>query len=179
MQRIQRKKGLLFGDRRVRSMVIWWLLIMAPSQVSSCGDEDAVVTTPSTTPANLQRLACEPLFIPQCVETGIYNESGLPNLLGHETPQDAMLYFQGFQPLIQYGCSHDLTILLCSVFAPVCTGSGTLVPPCRSLCESVRDGGCLDVLASFGFPWPESLACERYPAEGPCFDGTCKWQQNL
>nr|CAD7442398.1 unnamed protein product [Timema bartmani] len=56
-----------------------------------------------------------------------------------------------------------LRLFLCSVFSPLCTEQVVgPVPPCRSLCEQVRDD-CLPVVETFNFPWPTLLNCSRFP----------------
>ena len=51
----------------------------------------------------------------------------------------------------------------------MCTVFKDPIPPCRSLCESAREG-CEELLNRIGFDWPESLQCERFPErdEGIC-----------
>lgn len=38
------------------------------------------------------------------------------------------------------------------------------ISPCRSLCESVRDS-CAPIMSCYGYPWPEILHCDQYPAD--------------
>lgn len=38
------------------------------------------------------------------------------------------------------------------------------IPPCRSLCEAVRDG-CTPDMARFNFPWPKMLECSQFPED--------------
>lgn len=38
------------------------------------------------------------------------------------------------------------------------------ISPCRSLCESVRDS-CAPIMSCYGYPWPEILRCDQYPAD--------------
>uniref|UniRef100_A0A3P8SGN9 Sizzled n=1 Tax=Amphiprion percula TaxID=161767 RepID=A0A3P8SGN9_AMPPE len=65
-------------------------------------------------------------------------------------------------PLLQTGCHPQAQAFLCSLIAPVCLD--TFIQPCRSLCVAVRDS-CAPVLACQGHPWPETLDCDRFPAE--------------
>lgn len=108
---------------------------------------------------------CEPIVIPLCKDIQ-YNETIMPNLLNHQKQEDAGLEVHQFFPLVKVNCSPDLKIFLCSVYAPVCTIIETALPPCRSLCESAR-AGCEDLMNKFGFQWPDSLDCAKYPEAGP------------
>lgn len=107
---------------------------------------------------------CEPIRIEMCKGLG-YNMTGMPNLVGHELQQDAELQLQTFTPLIQYGCSTQLKFFLCAVFTPMCTEKVPFsIGPCRPLCQNVK-ARCQPVLQEFGFPWPASLDCMKFPSE--------------
>jgi len=123
---------------------------------------------------------CEPIKIDMCHRLG-YNETIMPNLVGHELQQDAEMQLVTFTPLIQYGCSSQLRFFLCSVYVPMCTdkvptssGWGLSIGPCRSLCETVK-GKCLSVLQDFGFFWPSALNCSKFPPKNDhqhmCMEG--------
>ena len=63
---------------------------------------------------------CEPITIPMC--TGIaYNQTIFPNILGHVNQERAGQEMSGFYPLIKIGCSPDIHLFLCAMYAPVCT----------------------------------------------------------
>lgn len=107
---------------------------------------------------------CEPIRIELCRGIG-YNETSMPNLVGHELQADADFTLKTFSPLIQYGCSAQLHFFLCSAYVPMCTSKvPEPIGPCRGLCETVRDR-CNPVLQGFGFPWPTALDCNRFPKE--------------
>lgn len=107
---------------------------------------------------------CEPIRIELCRGIG-YNETSMPNLVGHELQTDADFTLQTFSPLIQYGCSAQLHFFLCSAYVPMCTSKVSQpIGPCRGLCETVRSR-CHPILQGFGFSWPQSLDCNRFPKE--------------
>ncbi|XP_020355912.1 frizzled-1-like isoform X1 [Oncorhynchus kisutch] len=107
---------------------------------------------------------CQPISIPLCTDIA-YNETIMPNLLGHTNQEDAGLEVHQFYPLVKVQCSPDLKFFLCSMYAPVCTVLEQALPPCRSLCERARQG-CEALMNKFGFQWPDSLACESFPVHG-------------
>ncbi|KAF3840329.1 hypothetical protein F7725_019046 [Dissostichus mawsoni] len=107
---------------------------------------------------------CQPISIPLCTDIA-YNETIMPNLLGHTNQEDAGLEVHQFYPLVKVQCSPDLKFFLCSMYAPVCTVLEQALPPCRSLCERARQG-CEALMNKFGFQWPDSLACETFPVHG-------------
>lgn len=104
---------------------------------------------------------CEPITIPLCKDIQ-YNETIMPNLLNHQKQEDAGLEVHQFFPLVKVQCSPDLQFFLCSMYAPVCTIIERAIPPCRSLCMSARLG-CEGLMNKFGFRWPESLDCDKFP----------------
>ncbi|XP_023229313.1 frizzled-2-like [Centruroides sculpturatus] len=107
---------------------------------------------------------CEPITIPLCKDIQ-YNETIMPNLLNHQKQEDAGLEVHQFFPLVKVQCSADLQFFLCSMYAPVCTIIERAIPPCRSLCQSARNG-CEGLMNKFGFRWPESLDCAKFPEAG-------------
>lgn len=115
---------------------------------------------------------CLNMNIPFC--EGIeYNRTILPNSFGHLTQQDVISEINIYHPLIKNGCSPDLKLFLCTVYAPICfdhvndTKLLTLMP-CRSLCESARRG-CLAHFKQFNRDWPDALDCQKFPTKN---DGT-------
>lgn len=107
---------------------------------------------------------CQPISIPLCTDIA-YNQTIMPNLLGHTSQEDAGLEVHQFYPLVKVQCSMDLKFFLCSMYAPVCTVLEQAIPPCRSLCERARHG-CEALMNKFGFQWPERLRCENFPVHG-------------
>ena len=111
---------------------------------------------------------CEPITIPLCQDVP-YNMTIMPNLMNHQKQEDAGLEVHQFYPLVKVQCAVDLKFFLCSMYAPVCTVIESALPPCKSLCLSARNG-CESLMNKFGFSWPESLDCDKFPEEGLCFD---------
>lgn len=104
---------------------------------------------------------CETITIPLCKDMP-YNETIMPNLLNHQKQEDAGPEVHQFSPLVKLKCSPDLKFFLCAMYAPVCTILEKALPPCRSLCESARNG-CERLMNNFGFYWPESMECSKFP----------------
>lgn len=147
----------------------WILSILCLAAWLLCPLE-ALASSPDLT-VNRQ---CEPIRIELCKGIG-YNETSMPNLVGHELQTDADFTLQTFSPLIQYGCSSQLHFFLCAAYVPMCTPKVPVpIGPCRGLCETIR-ARCLPVLAGFGFPWPAALDCNRFPEvnnhEHMCMEG--------
>ncbi|KAG7269434.1 hypothetical protein CRUP_012117 [Coryphaenoides rupestris] len=99
-----------------------------------------------------------------CYNVG-YTQMLLPNLLDHETLAEVKQQAGSWVPLVYKNCHPGTQVFLCSLFAPVCMDRP--VYPCRWLCEAVRDG-CTPIMESFGFPWPDMLTCDRFPAGDVC-----------
>lgn len=107
---------------------------------------------------------CEPIQITMC-KGQAYNQTHFPNLMGHETQTEANLELITYAPLIRLGCSPDLLPFLCSLYAPVCMSvkdSLEMLIPCRHKCKRVRKG-CAKIMKKYGFNWPTSLRCKRFP----------------
>ncbi|XP_062618510.1 uncharacterized protein LOC134280099 [Saccostrea cucullata] len=110
---------------------------------------------------------CEQISIPLCKDIS-YNYTVMPNLLNHQKQKDAGLEVHQFFPLVKVNCrASKLKFFLCSVYVPVCSILSKAIPPCRSICEEARDG-CEPLMRQFGFQWPASLACEKFPENRLC-----------
>ena len=109
---------------------------------------------------------CEAITIPLCKDIE-YNQTIMPNLLNHQTQDDAGLEVHQFFPLVKVDCSPYLKFFLCTMYVPVCTVLDEAIPPCRSLCIQARTG-CKELMNRFGFEWPETLECSKFPEKGLC-----------
>lgn len=103
---------------------------------------------------------CEPITNPLCKDI-VYNQTIMPNLLGHNKQEDAGVELQQFSPLLKAQCSPEMKFFLCSMYLPVCTVLEEAIPPCRTLCERARQG-CEAHMNQTGFQWPEDLRCESF-----------------
>ncbi|GAA6100817.1 frizzled-7b [Tachysurus ichikawai] len=144
----------VWSQAAVRAFVAFFLLLR-----SSCGQYhgEKGISVP-------EHGFCQPISIPLCTDIQ-YNQTIMPNLLGHTNQEDAGLEVHQFYPLVKVQCSLDLKFFLCSMYAPVCTVLEQAIPPCRSLCERARQG-CEALMNKFGFQWPERLQCENFPVHG-------------
>ncbi|CAM4505578.1 unnamed protein product [Lepidochelys kempii] len=102
-----------------------------------------------------------PMEMGMCHSIG-YSEMRLPNLMGHTSMAEVIPKSAEWQHFVQSGCHPHARTFLCSLFAPVCLD--TFIHPCRSMCVAVRDS-CAPVLLCHGLAWPDSLYCDRFPAD--------------
>ncbi|CAK8672032.1 secreted frizzled-related protein 1-like isoform X2 [Clavelina lepadiformis] len=100
-----------------------------------------------------------------------YRKMVIPNLLNHESLDEARQQAHSFVPLLREHCHPHLQIFLCSLFAPVCLPAESAVSgpiwPCRSLCKSV-ERHCLPIMQHNGFDWPAMLNCSKFTDQEPC-----------
>lgn len=148
-----------------------WFLIMAPGSSWIMGCSLVLTLLLRSCSAQYEKGIsipdhgfCQTISIPLCTDIA-YNQTIMPNLLGHTNQEDAGLEVHQFYPLVKVQCSVDLKFFLCSMYAPVCTVLEQAIPPCRSLCERARQG-CEALMNKFGFQWPERLRCENFPVHG-------------
>lgn len=116
---------------------------------------------------------CVPIHkVPLCSSLGYSSKVFLPNFRKQDTPENANNELLNFLPLVVANCSNALLHLLCSVYAPFChecnvTGEIIQVklPPCRNLCEYVREGCRGAMFEKAGIVWPPGphLDCSKYP----------------
>uniref|UniRef100_A0A6G1SAR0 Frizzled-1 n=1 Tax=Aceria tosichella TaxID=561515 RepID=A0A6G1SAR0_9ACAR len=108
---------------------------------------------------------CELMRISFCERVN-YNRTMLPNHLGHSTQAEVESVINVYEPLVKLGCSPELRLFLCSVYAPICFDHGheshLKLQPCQSLCNSTRRA-CAAPLKKLGLDWPEPLNCTRFP----------------
>lgn len=109
---------------------------------------------------NVPQRKCEPLEMKACSQLGYNKTQHSPHLYLSSRKSEILEYF-GLLRLTR--CSKDLLFFICMTYQPICfEGYDQAIPPCRSVCESVRDG-CIDTITRYGFRWPEELHCEKLP----------------
>lgn len=64
------------------------------------------------------------------------------------------------QSLTSLPCYQSFRRLLCGLLVPHCTPLGSVLPPCRSVCQEAEHQ-CQSGLALLGTPWP--FNCNRLP----------------
>lgn len=104
---------------------------------------------------------CEQIKVPFCMNLA-YNTTKMPNLLDHQSQEEAGLEVHQFYPLVKINCSSDLKLFLCSIYLPVCSILDRPIPPCRSLCLSAKSG-CEGIMNKYGYDWPSGLDCAQFP----------------
>lgn len=105
---------------------------------------------------------CEPITIPMCQGLS-YNQTMVPNLLGHTSQREAVMKMSFFSSIVQTVCSADIQLFLCRVYAPECV-DGRVQRPCRSFCEKARRN-CEGLMRNFDVSWPNELQCQAFPEE--------------
>ncbi|PAA69990.1 hypothetical protein BOX15_Mlig029369g1 [Macrostomum lignano] len=90
-----------------------------------------------------------------------YNRTNFPNILGHQTQEDADREIESYKALINVKCSSTLKLFLCVLYFPVCNVLRAHLKPCRSLCEENRRK-CEPVMLRFNFGWAENLRCDQF-----------------
>lgn len=96
-----------------------------------------------------------------CRDIG-YTQMRLPNLLEHDSLSEVTQQAASWVPLLGVRCHPDTKMLLCSLFTPVCLDRPIF--PCQGLCQAVKEG-CEQKMLQYGFPWPEMLRCDKFPAD--------------
>ena len=109
---------------------------------------------------------CEIITVPLCKNLA-YNETIMPNSLGHKTQEEAGMEVNQFFPLVKVQCSPYLQFFLCILYVPVCTVLEEAILPCKSLCVKSRLG-CEEIMNRFNFEWPDNLDCDKFPESGLC-----------
>ena len=116
---------------------------------------------------------CEPIDgVLICLSMDWQNAS-FPNYREHQTQPDANAEVIDFYQVIRTCCSPAIVHFLCAYYTPACvmqpSGQIVTVPPCRGLCQMVRDG-CEHVYQSSSLQWPSHLDCDRFPVSGLCLN---------
>ncbi len=94
-----------------------------------------------------QEVACKNQRLKFCAFDGV-QKTPLKNLVGQSDQKQVVLdqRFKDLELLSRTGCSDLVKPFACSIFAPVCVKKFGLLPPCKSLCETVKSS-CKPFLA--------------------------------
>lgn len=162
---------------------------MADTTVSPMTDWAELYATKHLHSPSHYEQRCVPIPADMALCRGMnYADMRLPNELGHGSLDEVRQHALSWLPLVNVHCHPDTRLFLCSLFAPVCPtikgqgdkrrGQGqssrlltTVILPCRSLCEAVRDG-CRRTMQRYNFTWPALVNCQRFPAHnsGMCIE---------
>jgi len=112
---------------------------------------------------------CEALSLSTC--SGLhYSTTWVPNYFQHQTQDQATLEISKYNPILQTNCSAELTLFLCSLYAPNCSPYAHNVP-CKDLCSRVKKQ-CVPKMRELGIKWPVSCSKFRREADEPgCIAG--------
>ncbi|XP_039722571.1 membrane frizzled-related protein [Pteropus medius] len=105
-------------------------------------------------------LACEPIQVEMCIGLS-YNTTAFPNIwVGMATQEEVVEILRSYKSLTSLPCYQNFRRLLCGLLVPHCTPLGSVLPPCRSVCQDA-ERQCQSGLALLGTPWP--FNCNRLP----------------
>ena len=99
-----------------------------------------------------------------------------PNLLGHNTVEEANRGFRDFIPLLQSGCHPKLGTLLCFIYFPTCASlyPSLRIYPCKEVCQEVHNSSCTALVNQYA-SWNNQLQCDKShylpSSSGQCADG--------
>ena len=109
---------------------------------------------------DLPRTKCSPLELSTCSQLGYNRTRYTPSIYLTSRRSEVFEYF-GLLRMTK--CSKDLLFFICMMYQPICFEDyDKVIPPCRSVCENVRDG-CIGIVTRYGFHWPEELDCQKLP----------------
>ncbi|ELK12072.1 Membrane frizzled-related protein [Pteropus alecto] len=107
-----------------------------------------------------EKLACEPIQVEMCIGLS-YNTTAFPNIwVGMATQEEVVEILRSYKSLTSLPCYQNFRRLLCGLLVPHCTPLGSVLPPCRSVCQDA-ERQCQSGLALLGTPWP--FNCNRLP----------------
>ncbi|XP_021966589.1 secreted frizzled-related protein 5 [Folsomia candida] len=94
-----------------------------------------------------------------------YSNMMVPNLLGHDSLQEADYHARSWVPLLGLQCHPDTQLFLCSLFSPICLDRP--IYPCQSLCQGVQ-AKCEPRMLTYKYPWPSMFRCDQFPDGDLC-----------
>uniref|UniRef100_A0A672TC97 FZ domain-containing protein n=1 Tax=Sinocyclocheilus grahami TaxID=75366 RepID=A0A672TC97_SINGR len=85
----------------------------------------------------------------------------MPNLLGHESPAEAVQQSTSWLLLLARECHPHAPL---NSLSSLCLCLFRIISPCRSLCASVQDS-CAPIMNCYSYPWPRILQCDQFPKD--------------
>ena len=128
-------------------------------------------------------------YQPQCVKITTdmypcdslqYKSLRMPNLLGQSTIAEVKSFLNSFGDNKFLTCDKYAKHFLCSLVTPLCFDqkSQFKIPPCRTLCERVRDK-CFYQLYENGLGIPGEFNCSKFENDNLCMDPTKGTQSKI
>ena len=117
---------------------------------------------------------CSDQLLKGC-ERYAWNKTSYPNFLGQNFDEAKSIGLSMLQGAEAIGCSDVYIFLICSTYSPPCiSGTNSVVPPCRYLCEHALQD-CRTRFLEYDLHWPSNaLRCEQLPdiddSDDPCMD---------
>ena len=100
-----------------------------------------------------------------------YTVMRLPNLLGQESLREVKIFLDSFAQENFLSCDEYAAFFMCSLVTPICFSEKPKmeVPPCRSLCERVKNK-CIDQLDHYGMGIADEFNCSKFKDDNMCMD---------
>ncbi|PVD31755.1 hypothetical protein C0Q70_07173 [Pomacea canaliculata] len=127
--------------------------LMSSTKIQTTTQTATSQTSTATVPEECLELTFDP-----CLDLG-YSHFSLPNLMGHESVEEAEEDFYMFNNSLATACTNDFTFF-CAFAFPPCDVTLSNWMPCLETCQDTVSR-CNDQL-----PWP--LDCVGFPHEQPC-----------
>ncbi|XP_059141327.1 atrial natriuretic peptide-converting enzyme-like [Physella acuta] len=102
---------------------------------------------------------CEEIFLPMCKGLVPYTHTRLPNTFNHTTQMEVFRHISHMSVYLDFSCSKNLRLMVCSLYLPKCKGRQPGIGPCKSTCMQAKKG-CEKPLNEFlGLKWEDKFDC--------------------